>query len=118
MFLTDFLVARFSISKWIHLNGGDEGLRTFFRRVHEVLKPGGTFILEPQEWDTYGKAKRMDPVRDVVSLDGYRPLISVLSGSKRMRNTYCCDQMTSGVCCRRLALDRQCTWGRQGKGVR
>ena len=54
---------RFSVSKWIHLNAGDEGLETFFRRVHQVLKPDGTFILEPQEWDTYGKAKRMDPVR-------------------------------------------------------
>ncbi|TBU49020.1 Bin3-domain-containing protein [Dichomitus squalens] len=55
----DVIVA-FSISKWIHLNGGDESLRTFFRRVHEVLNPGGTFVLEPQGWDTYGKAKRMD----------------------------------------------------------
>ncbi|KAM5531932.1 hypothetical protein V8D89_014402 [Ganoderma adspersum] len=55
------VVVAFSISKWIHLNGGDDGLKTFFRRVHKVLRPGGTFVLEPQEWDTYGKAKRMDP---------------------------------------------------------
>ncbi|KAI0332399.1 Bin3-domain-containing protein [Cubamyces sp. BRFM 1775] len=55
------IVLAFSISKWIHLNGGDEGLLRFFRRVHQVLAPGGTFVLEPQEWDTYGKAKRMDP---------------------------------------------------------
>ncbi|RPD66748.1 Bin3-domain-containing protein [Lentinus tigrinus ALCF2SS1-6] len=55
------VVVAFSISKWIHLNGGDEGLLVFFRRVHDVLRPGGTFILEPQEWETYGKAKRMDP---------------------------------------------------------
>ncbi|KAI1786664.1 Bin3-domain-containing protein [Ganoderma leucocontextum] len=55
------VVVAFSISKWIHLNGGDEGLKTFFHRVHKVLRPGGTFVLEPQEWDTYGKAKRMDP---------------------------------------------------------
>ncbi|KAK7695758.1 hypothetical protein QCA50_000395 [Cerrena zonata] len=55
------VVIAFSISKWIHLNGGDEGIRTFFKRVHKVLSLGGTFILEPQEWNTYAKAKRMDP---------------------------------------------------------
>ena len=52
----------FSISKWIHLNNGDAGLLTFFQRVHSVLGVGGTFVLEPQEWDTYAKAKRMDIV--------------------------------------------------------
>ncbi len=64
------LLPRFSISKWIHLNGGDEGLMTFFRRVHKVLRSGGTFVLEPQEWDTYGKAKRMDPVRNSIHVYG------------------------------------------------
>ncbi|GJE84271.1 S-adenosyl-L-methionine-dependent methyltransferase [Phanerochaete sordida] len=54
------VVVAFSISKWIHLNGGDEGLMRFFRRVHAVLRSGGVFVLEPQPWDTYGKAKRMD----------------------------------------------------------
>ncbi|KAG6907812.1 hypothetical protein DXG01_007294 [Tephrocybe rancida] len=54
------VVIAFSISKWIHLNGGDEALRSFFRRVYDVLRPGGMFVLEPQAWDTYAKAKRMD----------------------------------------------------------
>jgi len=53
------VVVAFSVSKWIHLNGGDEGLKTFFQRVHSVLRPGGAFVLEPQEWETYAKAKRM-----------------------------------------------------------
>jgi len=56
---------RFSISKWIHLNGGDEALKTFFRRVYNVLESGGTFILEPQAWETYAKAKRMDEVLSI-----------------------------------------------------
>ncbi|KAJ3013410.1 hypothetical protein NUW54_g1606 [Trametes sanguinea] len=55
------VVLAFSVSKWMHLNGGDEGIMTFFRRVYEVLEPGGIFVLEPQEWDTYAKARRMDP---------------------------------------------------------
>ncbi|KAF5318624.1 hypothetical protein D9619_010718 [Psilocybe cf. subviscida] len=54
------VVVAFSVSKWIHLNEGDKGLRRFFRRVYEVLNPGGAFILEPQPWDSYSKAKRMN----------------------------------------------------------
>ncbi|KAJ4468896.1 Bicoid-interacting protein 3-domain-containing protein [Lentinula aciculospora] len=53
------VIVGFSISKWIHIHGGDDGLRAFFRRVYSVLKPGGIFILEPQEWYTYKKAKRL-----------------------------------------------------------
>ncbi len=52
------LFHRFSITKWIHLNDGDEGLETFFRRVFDVLRPSGKFVLEPQPWDSYSKAKR------------------------------------------------------------
>lgn len=37
---------------------GDEGLLTFFRRVYSVLRKGGRFILEPQTWESYKKAKR------------------------------------------------------------
>lgn len=55
------IVLALSVSKWIHLNGGDEGLTRFFRRVHSVLRLGGRFILEPQEWESYAKARRMDP---------------------------------------------------------
>ncbi|KAF9523265.1 Bicoid-interacting protein 3-domain-containing protein [Crepidotus variabilis] len=54
------VVLGFSISKWIHLNDGDEGLEAFFRRVFGVLKSGGVFVLEPQPWDSYAKAKKMD----------------------------------------------------------
>ncbi|KAI0663212.1 S-adenosyl-L-methionine-dependent methyltransferase [Cubamyces menziesii] len=71
------VVLAFSISKWIHLNGGDEGLLKFFRRVYQVLGPGGTFVLEAQEWDTYGKAKRMDPVRSSINRISRRPLIAM-----------------------------------------
>ncbi|GER35362.1 S-adenosyl-L-methionine-dependentmethyltransferases superfamily protein [Striga asiatica] len=42
-----------SVSKWIHLNWGDEGLITLFWRVWKLLLPGGIFILEPQPWSSY-----------------------------------------------------------------
>ncbi|KAJ7089250.1 Bicoid-interacting protein 3-domain-containing protein [Mycena belliarum] len=54
------VVLAFSITKWIHLNGGDAALKAFFSRVAAVLPPGGQFIVEPQAWETYRKAKRMD----------------------------------------------------------
>jgi 7SK snRNA methylphosphate capping enzyme len=58
----NFVVHRFSLSKWIHINDGDEGLIKFFERVYAVLNPGGHFALEPQSWESYAKAKRLDPV--------------------------------------------------------
>ncbi|KDQ10313.1 hypothetical protein BOTBODRAFT_36413 [Botryobasidium botryosum FD-172 SS1] len=55
------VVLALSITKWIHLHGGDEGLLSFFRRIHTVLIKGGLLVLEPQGWEGYAKAKRMDP---------------------------------------------------------
>jgi 7SK snRNA methylphosphate capping enzyme len=64
MYLTPGLVyCRFSISKWIHLNGGDDGLRRFFERVYATLIPGGTFVLEAQPRESYVKARKLHPVR-------------------------------------------------------
>jgi hypothetical protein len=60
--LNTILIIRFSLSKWIHLNSGDQGLKQFFLRVHSVLNSGGSFVLEPQPWDSYAKARRMDQV--------------------------------------------------------
>ncbi|CAA3012591.1 probable RNA methyltransferase At5g51130 [Olea europaea var. sylvestris] len=42
-----------SVTKWIHLNWGDEGLITLFWKVWKLLQPGGVFILEPQPWSSY-----------------------------------------------------------------
>ncbi|KAF7980246.1 hypothetical protein HWV62_38975 [Athelia sp. TMB] len=54
------VVIAFSISKWIHLNGGDDAIAHFFRRVYDVLAVRGVFVLETQPWDTYAKARKMD----------------------------------------------------------
>ncbi|KZS97210.1 Bin3-domain-containing protein [Sistotremastrum niveocremeum HHB9708] len=56
------IVLAFSITKWIHLHGGDEGLLAFFRRVHNVLRRDGKFVLEPQPWEGYTKARKMSPL--------------------------------------------------------
>ncbi|KAI6180236.1 RNA methyltransferase [Aphelenchoides besseyi] len=49
------VILALSVSKWIHLNWGDAGLKRFFRRVHRQLRPNGRFILEPQELSGYRK---------------------------------------------------------------
>ena len=47
-----------SVTKWVHLNQGDEGLKRLFAKVKEALVPGGWFILEPQPWRSYKQARR------------------------------------------------------------
>lgn len=56
-FATFDTICAFSITKWIHLQHGDEGIKRFFARVYSLLNPNGVFILEPQPWSSYTKSK-------------------------------------------------------------
>ena len=48
-----------SVTKWVHLNWKDAGLKRFFQRIFAHLRPGGRFILEAQGWASYNKRKKL-----------------------------------------------------------
>lgn len=51
------VILALSLTKWVHLNWGDSGIKRMFKRVYSSLLPGGMFILEPQPFSSYDKKK-------------------------------------------------------------
>jgi 7SK snRNA methylphosphate capping enzyme len=53
------MLPSFSVTKWIQLNWGDDGLRKFFANINACLRPGGYLLLEPQEFSSYKRRSRL-----------------------------------------------------------
>jgi hypothetical protein len=68
----------FSVTKWIHLNFGDQGLKRFFKRIYRALFPGGRFILEPQPWSSYRLKRRMTVRKCFCHIGVFHPAVFVL----------------------------------------
>ncbi|MES1906126.1 MAG: hypothetical protein MHPSP_003724 [Paramarteilia canceri] len=56
----DTIIA-FSITKWIHLNWGDEGIVDFFERCYKMLNKSGVLLLEVQPFISYRKKRNIHP---------------------------------------------------------
>lgn len=48
-----------SLTKWVHLNFGDTGVKRLFKKIFLQLRPGGCLILEPQSWPSYHKKSKI-----------------------------------------------------------
>lgn len=55
------VILALSITKWIHLNWGDNGIKRFFQRAFKHLRYGGRFIIEPQDFSSYYKRSKLAP---------------------------------------------------------
>ena len=53
------VILALSITKWVHLNWGDAGIRRMFRKIYSHLRPGGRLVLEPQPFASYARKKKL-----------------------------------------------------------
>lgn len=52
------VISLFSITMWIHLNYGDEGIRDCLLRSSALVHTSGSLIIEPQPWKCYKSADK------------------------------------------------------------
>lgn len=50
-----------SVIKWVHLNNSDAILVELFKRLREIVVPGGLLVIEPQDWANYKRAAKKCP---------------------------------------------------------
>ncbi|EKX42362.1 hypothetical protein GUITHDRAFT_141309 [Guillardia theta CCMP2712] len=53
------VITCFSVTKWVHLVHGDEGIKKMFRKCFDLLQDDGILILEPQPWRSYHNKRKV-----------------------------------------------------------
>lgn len=53
------IVTLFNVTKYVHLNGGDEAVRSLLSRAYAALRPGGRLLLIAQDWESYGRSRHL-----------------------------------------------------------
>lgn len=51
-------ISVFSVTMWIHLNHGDDGLKRFLHSIADLTTDKGSLLIEPQPWKCYKKASK------------------------------------------------------------
>eukprot|EP00794_Sanderia_malayensis_P015219 gene15219-16793_t len=68
------LILCLSITKWVHLNWGDDGLKKMFKKMFRSLKSDGKLVLEPQPWKSYSKKKNLtQSIREAFDSIKFKP---------------------------------------------
>lgn len=92
------VILALSLTKWIHLNWGDSGIKRMFKRVYASLLPGGMFIMEPQPFSSYEKKKHL-----TVSLQKcawvHVCICTIYKWSKGKAIFRSCNACLQGICC-------------------
>jgi len=103
------LVTLFSVTMWIHLNGGDEALRRSIERCAALLQPtfgstnatsvfGGTCLIEPQPWRAYKNAQKRTkrlglpptPLEALTLRNPETDLLDLINGTSKFKSVWDC----------------------------
>jgi len=72
------VVLLFSVTKWLHLHHGDEGMMRLFKSLYSFLPQGGVVVIEPQERENYARAvKKNKDLREVYKTIQFWPPFEV-----------------------------------------
>ncbi|GAA5894995.1 class I SAM-dependent methyltransferase [Sporobolomyces salmoneus] len=77
------VVLLFSVTKWLHLHHGDNGMLRLFDSLYKILPLGGVVIIEPQERENYARAvkKNKDLRRTYKTIEIWPPFEREMSGA-------------------------------------
>lgn len=66
------IVLCLSVTKWIHIAHGDDGIKRFFALVKDCLKEKGCMVLEPQPSKSYKNARRRGQAPKDMTLKAFK----------------------------------------------